>query len=447
MDYNETVEFIYNLQKFGIKLGLQRVEKLLLLIGNPHNLFHSIHIAGTNAKGSVSAIIHSILKNAGFKTGLYTSPHLIRFTERIRIDDKEIGEQEVIDYSKCLISIIKNNNIDNITFFEFVTVLSFKYFRDNKVKCAVLETGMGGRLDATNVVIPEISVITPIGLDHKEYLGDTIQQIASEKAGIIKPFVPVVVSRQEPEALKVLEMKAKQCGSAIFTYGKDFQAIVRDCQPKKIVFDFYGPIDIYGLELPLAGRHQALNAATSIMSAYLYLKKLNKEIDIENVVREGILRTAWHGRLQWISNNPDILLDGAHNVDSARVLKDFVVEHLSDRIKIFLVGIMEDKDKIGILSEILPIADNVIFTAPDYKRAAKPESLVNIANECGYHNVMESENVRDALDIAFRLIKSQNNSEKYIIIITGSLYTVGEVMEILKPNAVSQYMRCFQDQR
>ncbi|MCX8026691.1 MAG: bifunctional folylpolyglutamate synthase/dihydrofolate synthase [Thermodesulfovibrionales bacterium] len=452
MDYHETVQFIYNLQRFGIKLGLQRIRTVLNLINNPHTTFHSIHVAGTNAKGSTCAMIHSMLKEAGFKVGLYTSPHLVNFTERIRIDNTEITEADVIDYSKHLMDVIKNNDVYGITFFEFVTALAFKYFKDKGVQCVVVETGMGGRLDATNVITPEVCVITPIGYDHKEYLGDSIEKIAYEKAGIIKPSIPLVVSNQTSEAMGVIVEKARENDSPVFIFGKDFYAKIIESYPNFTVFDFYGPINIQGVRLNLLGRHQVSNAATAIMAAYQYIIRHRIKINLEDVIRNGLSKTVWPGRLQWISRHPDILLDGAHNVQSAITLNDFISEHLSNRFRIFVIGIMDDKDKEGILAKILPIADKVIFTAPNYNRSAKPEHLKEISEGLGFFDVVITKDVKEALDTAYELVKKQEIETAHlvggkdpVIVITGSLYLIGEAIEILHPHKNKAIYDCFKN--
>lgn len=452
MDYHETVQFIYNLQRFGIKLGLQRIRTVLALINNPHTTFHSIHVAGTNAKGSTCAMIQSMLKEAGFKTGLYTSPHLVNFTERIRIDDTEITDVDVIDYSKHLIDIIRSNNVYGITFFEFVTALAFKYFKDKGAQCVVVETGMGGRLDATNVITPEVCVITPISYDHKEFLGDSIEKIAYEKAGIIKPSIPLVVSNQTSQAMSVIIERARENDSPVFILGKDFNADFIESHPDYTVFDFYGPIKIQGVRLNLLGKHQVSNAATAIMATYQYIVKHGIKINLEDVIRKGLSKTIWQGRLQWISRNPDILLDGAHNVQSVIALKDFISEHLSDRFKILVIGIMDDKDKEGILAEILPLADKVVFTAPNYSRSAKPEHLKEISSGLGFFDVLITKDVKEALDTAYELVKKQEietlhlaREKEPVIVVTGSLYLIGEVVEILHPDKNKAYYDCFKN--
>ncbi|MCX8070580.1 MAG: bifunctional folylpolyglutamate synthase/dihydrofolate synthase, partial [Thermodesulfovibrionales bacterium] len=362
MNYPVAIEYIYGLQKFGLKLGLERITNILAILNNPHFLFDSIHIAGTNGKGSVSAMISSMLIEASLKTGLFTSPHLVSFTERIRINNQEITEQEVINLTIRIKSIIEQNKINSTTFFEFVTALCFFYFEENKIDCAVVETGLGGRLDATNVLSPKVSVITQIGIDHSEFLGNSIEKIAFEKAGIIKPNIPVVISAQQQNALNVILRRAKELHSPTYQYGTDFMGILKESTYYGIKIDFRGPIEINDLSIPLAGIHQVENSSTAIMSVYEYLKHRFDSRKIVEIVTNGISKVSWQGRLQFISYSPPLLIDGAHNPSASERLSEFIRTHLKGRKIILIVGIMADKDIEGILSHLLPISDWTIFT-------------------------------------------------------------------------------------
>lgn len=259
MSYIGAINYLYGLQKYGIKLGLEKTGIILSQLGNPHKDFLSIHVAGTNGKGSVSAMIASVLMAHGFKVGLFTSPHLVSFTERIRINNKHISESDVVSLTEEIKSKISNikSQIPEPTFFEFVTAMAFLYFSANSVDWAVIETGMGGRLDATNIITPEVSVITKISYDHKEFLGETLTDIAYEKAGIIKSKIPVVSAHQEKEAGEVIAATAKEKSSSLFTYGKDFNGRLRSSGIEGITFDYFDDsCTITDLYTPLAGDHQ-----------------------------------------------------------------------------------------------------------------------------------------------------------------------------------------------
>jgi dihydrofolate synthase/folylpolyglutamate synthase len=274
MSYSDTVNYIYNLQKHGIKFGLRNITRLVSILGNPHKSFPSVHVAGTNGKGSTSAFIASLLKISGLKVGLFTSPHLVSFTERIRVNSEEITEHEVMS----LTEEIRSKVVDfSPTFFEVVTALAFLYFQRKRIDIAVIEVGMGGRLDATNILMPEVSVITCIDYDHREYLGDTLSEIAYEKAGIIKDSIPVVVSSQAPDVLEVIEAKAKEKNSEVYLYGRDFSAVLKREDPSGICFDYFGgdSFDIHDLYLPLIGEHQMQNATVAIKAVELLSEKIN----------------------------------------------------------------------------------------------------------------------------------------------------------------------------
>lgn len=276
MSYSGTINYLYNLQKHGIKFGLENISRLMSLFDNPHESFLSVHVAGTNGKGSVSAIIASVLRTSGLKVGLFTSPHIVSFTERIRINGEEITENDVIGLTEEIRGVVEHRNDFSPTFFEVVTAMALVYFKRKKVDIAVIEVGMGGRLDATNIITPEVTVITNISYDHREFLGATLKEIAREKAGIIKDGVPVVVSYQEPEAMEVIERKTIEKGAMLYVYGRDFSSVLRREDLSGICFDYRGSdsFAIQDLVLPLIGEHQMQNASVAIKTIELLSKKL-----------------------------------------------------------------------------------------------------------------------------------------------------------------------------
>jgi dihydrofolate synthase/folylpolyglutamate synthase len=424
MSYQSTIGYLYGLQKHGMKFGLDNIKRLMSAADQPHRAFRSIHVAGTNGKGSTAAMIESILRTGGFRTGLFTSPHLINFTERIRINGEEISEQDVIALADEAKDLSECADDFSPTFFEVVTTMAFIYFRRMKVDWAVVETGLGGRLDATNIVEPEVSVITMIGYDHREFLGNSIEEIAAEKAGIIKQTVPLVTADQKPEAMKVLEQSASKKNAPLFVYMRDFFSKPHINGPDSTAFAFKGTRQYEGISIPLSGEHQVTNASLAAKTAEVITAKF-PEISLN--IKKGIERVTWPGRLEMVSDTPPILIDGAHNPDAARALAVYLKSLLNSKYKrmIAVLGIMGDKDIRGILEPLLPLASEVIFTAPAYGRSAPPEMLAAQAPRGGYkHRIIKP--VAAALELAKNLYQPGD-----IIVVTGSFYTIGEAREAL----------------
>ncbi|OGC05106.1 hypothetical protein A2276_04095 [candidate division WOR-1 bacterium RIFOXYA12_FULL_43_27] len=328
----------------GIKLGLERIEYLLEKLDNPHLKFKSIHVAGTNGKGSVCAMLSSILKEAGYKVGMYTSPHLLNYNERMKIGGRDIRSRGLEKYFKMVRPHAKKVQA---TEFEILTAMAFKYFADKKVDIAVVEVGMGGRFDATNVLIPEVSVITTIDYDHCEYLGNTLAKIAYEKAGIIKPGVPVVTGESKRTALQVIRRIAKQKETGCWVVGED-AGIEAGC--------------------PLLGKHQKLNASIAVKVAqFLGISK--------SAIRKGIRKTKWLGRFQVISKKPLVIIDGAHNPAGIRALKVTIKEQGIKTPLNLIFGVQRGKDVDAMVKEISPIAKNVIVTQSSHPRAMPKKEL------------------------------------------------------------------------
>jgi len=445
MRYNEIIDYLYGLQKFGTKFGLDNITKLCEISGNPHKSFLSIHIAGTNGKGSTSAIIESILRKAGLSTGLFTSPHLVSFTERIKVNGVDISEEDVISLTEEIKEIASGLKDFYPTFFEVVTAMAFIYFQRKKIDIAVIEVGMGGRLDSTNIINPEVCIITPVSFDHKEFLGNTLEEIAFEKAGIIKNNVPVICSHQEPDALKIISKKAREMNSTLSNYGKDFSSVLKENKISGIHFDYKDmDIEISNIFLPLSGNHQIENASVAIKASIEFFKKhsYNKLFsDIENIkesIRNGVSSVKWHGRLELIHFNPDVLIDGAHNPAAASVLADNLKKVFLKKYKkiIMLLGIMNDKDIEGIMKPLFSVASDLILTAPSYNRAALPSKLLDTAVKFGFKNAYISKDMDSAIKKAFSLY--ENNS---LIVVTGSFYTIGETCEIFGTKGVLTKLR------
>lgn len=472
LNYNQALDFIHGLNAFGTKLGLENITKLLEILGNPHKDMKIIHVAGTNGKGSTCAMIDSILRSDGYKVGLYTSPYLEVFNERIQVNGKNISDDDLArltDKVQKAVFYMRENNIGSPTEFEVVTAIGFLYFYEQTVDFLVLEVGMGGRLDATNVVTPLVSVITPISFDHQEYLGNTLSAIAKEKCGIIKPGVPVVTSPQEPEALQVIEETCKNLNCRLLkvigeeSISKDFD--LHDTATYKLVsdnddgliFDLKTPAEEFkNLEIHLIGRHQLSNAATAVTAVDV----LNMHgIDIKReAIYAGLKNARWPGRLERISQKPLILIDGAHNIAGIKTLKDALIRYYKDKKKILVLGILKDKDYKEMLKEIVPIADVVITTAPLSPRALNASELACTICEMLDEKTIEindndrqyilpgkvpaeipiysREKIEDALNLALSLI----NSKEDMIVFAGSLYMIGYARTLIKDRLASDTM-------
>ncbi len=432
--YQETIDYLYALQKHGIKLALSNSFRLMESLGNPHRKFKTVHVAGTNGKGSTSAFIASIVRAAGLRVGLYTSPHLVSFTERIRIDGDPISEQRVVELAQRVRKACDGINAHagitaiNPTFFEVTTAIAFTCFAEEEVDLAVIEVGMGGRLDSTNVIAPLVSIITNIDLEHTEYLGTTLEAIAAEKAGIIKPGVPVVTGATQPGVVSIIKRTADENASAISRLFKDFmpENASSGSEPS---FDYHGIKAAWqGLKIHMIGRHQLDNACLAL-AAVEYLRDAGLTID-EYAVRQGLERAHWEGRMERLAVKPDIYLDGAHNPASAKRLASTIrdLKNAYGRV-VLVVGILGDKDYRGIAEQIVPLADRVVVTKPHYSRALDVSILAGEIRKL-HSGVSSVETVTEAIARA-RLEASPDD----LILVTGSLYVVGEARALLAANA------------
>lgn len=419
MRYADTIAYLFGLQQQGMKFGLDNTRRLMTLLGEPQNSFFSVHVAGTNGKGSTSAMIESLLRTNGVKTGLFTSPHLVNFTERIRINGIEISETDVIALADEVRKIVSRIDDFSPTFFEVVTAIAFLYFMRSKVEWAVIEVGMGGRLDATNIIRPEVAVITGIGIDHREFLGNTIREIAGEKAGIIKQGVPLVTAELDPDALEVIQQRCSERGAPLFRFRKEFSAERASPGADALSLHYQGKHTFRDISLSLAGDHQILNAALAIQATEIISETYPS---IQCDIRKGLAATSWPGRLEMIKENPPVLIDGAHNPSAAEALAahlQTITGRQYQRI-ILIAGIMADKDVAGILDPLLPLASEILFAAPASGRAASAERLSEIAASLGYAS-KTADSVADALRMAEGFCLPGD-----LIVITGSFYTIGE---------------------
>ena len=416
--YDKALSYLYDLQKYGIKFGLSSTSNLLARLGNPHKNLKGVHVAGTNGKGSTAAMLSAVLTRIGIQVGLYTSPHLVRFNERFRINDQDVGDCGIMDVFLRVKDVVDER--EPPTFFEMTTAMALCLFAERGVDWAILEVGMGGRLDATNVIQPQITIINNVAFDHQEFLGFTLGRIAREKAGIIKQGVPLITAVKQPVALAVIKERCSALAAPCYRVGQQIKVRSRG----KGRFSYRGlKWRLDNLQLPLAGRHQLLNAATAL-GALEVLKEMGRLHLTTEQVQEGLSKTRWPGRLEWFSEHPPVLLDGAHNNAGIVSLRKALQEEYTYKRLIIVLGIMADKDLWGMLHRLAPLADHIILTRPRYERAAEPESLREMAGEFANRTEL-IRSVRQALERAMTMATSED-----LVVVTGSLYFIGEVKEI-----------------
>jgi dihydrofolate synthase/folylpolyglutamate synthase len=413
VNYPDSVQFLYALgnEIKTAKLGLERIGAVLETLGRPQDRLRFVHVAGTNGKGSTCAMIESALRAAGRCTGLFTSPHLAEPTERIRIDGIPISADR---FAEAFNRVHAANAPDNhTTYFETVTAMAMLVFAEEGPDMVVLEVGLGGRLDATNVVLPELCIITPVDFDHEAFLGKSLESIAREKAGILKPGVPAVFARQRPEAARVLNQRAAELSIAV-ARTTDWPVDDLEIDARGSRFRLLGERDLR-IACPLAGEHQVENAVTAAVA----LARLGIE---DSAIEAGISRTRWPGRLERVSERPEIILDGAHNPAGARALAAYIDRFYGHRAVRLIYGAMRDKAIDEISGILFPRARQVIVTAPQQARALAPEALRDIG---GHPDLRTAPTLRDALALV------EDASPEDVVFITGSLFLVAEARAIL----------------
>ena len=426
MKFEESLSWLYGFEKFGIKLGLERISHIAEKLGNPHYNYKIIHVAGTNGKGSVCKFLTSILISGGYKVGVYLSPHLQRFSERIVVDNKEISEDEFVSLVDK-IKPIANEMIKNAstpTFFEIVTAIAFQYFSDKGVDFVVIEVGLGGKYDATNIVEPVVSVITNISLEHTDILGKTIKDIALQKAGIIKDNVAVVTAAKG-DALKVIKNVAKERIATVYVIDeKRWNRLYCDTEGQEFVIK--GDLTDYSVKTSMLGKHHGENIALAVVS--IENLQMNGVYIPETSIIDGISKAANPGRLEIVKHEPLILLDGAHNPVGMRTLRTTLDEDFDYDKLILVLGILSDKDIPSMLSIIVPVADIIVVTKSHNSRACEPSKLKEMIEKSGYEKeVVVKDEISDAIEYAKSTAK-----KKDLICVTGSLFTVGEAREYLQ---------------
>ncbi len=418
MNYQQAADFLFSLEKFGIKLGLENTFSLMRRLGNPHLKFASIHVAGTNGKGSCCAVLYSILRKAGYSCGLYTSPHLVDFRERVRVGRALVEK----DYLADFVSDLKEEVLKKkYTFFEVTTALAFSYFAEKKIDLAVVETGLGGRLDSTNILKPQVAVITNIGLEHTDRLGRTLQEIAREKGGIIKNNVPTVTSIEREKPFKVIESLCRQKKSELYSVFKDTKWQIEESSIEGTRFELETSTDTYsGMRLNLAGEHQLRNAACAIL-ALEALGRQGFKID-KQAILSGLSRVDWPGRLEIYSKEPLVILDVAHNPDGISNLVSALKKLLPGKNIYFVFGVMEDKNYRKMLQILSQASKEIILTQPSYSRSARLESLMGTVQKLGL-KCDAIPGVKKAYQHTLEKLKDAD-----VLCITGSHFTVGEFL-------------------
>ncbi len=426
MSYESALDALYQLQRFGIKLGLDTITALLSSLGDPHQQFKTVQIAGTNGKGSTAAILASILTAEGHRTGLYMSPHLVDFSERIQVNGLPIPHERI----EALIDQVNTSCLSTITptFFEITTAIAFLYFAEVNVEIGVIEVGMGGRFDATNVLDPLVTIITNVELDHQKYLGHTIEAIAEEKCGIIRTDVLTVVGSVSPQALVVIQKTCTERHSPLVRLGVDFQ--VTETSPGR--FDFRSRKRSYSdLQCSLRGHHQIENSACAL-AAVEWLRDAGMTIS-EDGLRAGLVSVQWPGRLECIAKHPTVFLDGAHNPAAAAALAKFLAEHqrVHSGKLILVIGMQKDKDMTAFCIPLIPLADTVIFTRSAHAQSASAEALAEQLLDKPQHLVCAA-SAQEAMITAHNVANRED-----IICVTGSLLLLGEIKAHAKGSAYS----------
>lgn len=429
--YEEAMEWIHTRKGMGPKPGIVRMKWLMEKLDHPERKFRSIHIAGTNGKGSNVAYLRSLFMAAGYTVGTFTSPHIVSFNERIGVNGANIPDEDVLEQANILHALYEEISLTDmgpLTEFEVVTAMMFSYFGSHPCDVVLLEVGLGGLYDSTNVAEPDLSLITTIGKDHSNILGDTLAEIAYQKAGIIKQGTPVVIGRLPEEALSVMRDTAEKKAAPLYAYGPDFSVTNwHEGSDYHEVFDFASPLGTFeNLEIALMGGHQVDNAATALQTFLLFCKKHALSYS-EKTIKAGLLGTAWPVRMEIVSQEPFVMLDGAHNIPAMEVLTEAIKKKFSDKDITILLAALADKDLEEMGQLIKSIPDSKLYvTSFDFPRAA---SVKELCERMGVSEAAAYEDWRFAIDE----LKAKQ-SEEGMLLITGSLYFLSEVRHYLLKN-------------
>ncbi|WP_293977710.1 folylpolyglutamate synthase/dihydrofolate synthase family protein [uncultured Clostridium sp.] len=428
MTYEEAMKYISSVGKFGSNYGLERTNRLLELLGSPQKKLKLIHIAGTNGKGSTTAMISRMLQGMGYKVGMYTSPYLEEFEERIQINGSNIPKDKLIEnleQVKTAVSRVIEEGYEHPTEFEIITVLMFLYFYNENIDYGVIEVGLGGRLDSTNVITPKVSVIASISFDHTNLLGNTIEEIAGEKAGIIKEGIPVVLYPQSKEAEDVVIKTAESRKSTVYSVNRnDGKLIDIDYNNMTQHVEVKGINGVYDIHLPLLGEHQILNLCVAVNAVEVLCREEGIKCH-KQIIEDSLKDVKWIGRLETLSRNPMIVIDGAHNIDGIRALKKNVEKYFRYNKLYLLLGILADKQVEEMIAEIAPMAEKIIALTPHNDRAELSEDLKDEIKKIN-ENVKAFEDYEDAVREAVNYA-----GEGDLILISGSLYMIGDMRKII----------------
>jgi dihydrofolate synthase/folylpolyglutamate synthase len=438
LTYEEVLQWIHSIGRFGIRPGLERMNALMERLGNPHHQFRCIHIAGTNGKGSTAVFITSVLQSAGYRVGLYTSPYLETFSNRISMDDRDIPPETLVANVNKVRPLVeefsRTPGLGPLTQFEVVTSIAFNYYAGAAPDLVVIEAGLGGRLDATNIVSPLLTVITNVSRDHVNILGSTLEEVACEKAGVIKERVPLFTAAHDPIALRILRERAAEKKAPLYcvvpageTSSPDAcRGVVeygrRQIIPEGQMFDCHGLKNDYReVFIPLRGEYQVENATLAI-GVVEYLRDHGFATD-EKAIKAGLKIARWPGRLEVLQEKPRVVIDAAHNTAAVKAMIKAIHEHFSCRRLIVVVGIMEDKDAREMLSLLMEAADDIVLTRPAIERAATPQRLKAIVEDLGVEGV--SPLIEPDLNGAIRRVLSLAGPDD-MVLVTGSIYTISE---------------------
>lgn len=424
ISYDECLDRIYKLGRFGIKLELDTIQNILRFLNTPHKNYNIVHVAGTNGKGSTSTYVASILQKAGFKTGIYTSPHLVRFNERIAVNGEQIPDEDVVAAYEAVNAVDIGKR--KATFFEIATAMAFYHFAKAGVDWAVIETGMGGRFDATNIVTPAVSIITNLSLEHTDYLGSTIPALANEKGGIIKPQTPVVTAVSQPSGIQVIRDLAQRQSAPLFRFKKDFS--IRKT-PKRDTYTYQGIHHVYkNLVKPLPGDHQRENLSLALAACELIFRRnrgKDPRYDLsQELVEQGLSIARWPGRLERVRETPLVILDGAHNLKAAQVLGHYLAKAVAGKKLTLVLGILDDKPHEEMMALLVPLAHRVIITRAKIDRSLETGLLAASAKKFFKGEPLIIEDVGEAVSHAISTCSNQD-----AVCIAGSLYVAGEAKE------------------
>ncbi|AWK51845.1 bifunctional folylpolyglutamate synthase/dihydrofolate synthase [Clostridium beijerinckii] len=428
MTYKEAMDYISSVGRFGSNYGLERTFRLLELLGSPHEKIKFIHVAGTNGKGSTTAMITKILRGFGYKVGMYTSPYLEEFEERIQINGENINKDTLVNLLeevKIAISKVIEEGYEHPTEFEIITALMFLHFYNEKVDYGVIEVGLGGRLDSTNVLTPKVSVITSISLDHMNILGDNLKDIAKEKAGIIKAGIPVILYPQEKEVEEVIVNVAKEKNSKVYFIKKEAGRLININHE-----ELYQNVEIesyknkYKIKLPLLGEHQILNLNVALHTIEVLCEQEMAKLD-KDLVEKSLEDVKWIGRLEVLGKKPTIVIDGAHNIDGIKALRKNIEKYFKYNKIYLLLGILADKQVKEMIEEIAEVAEKIYALTPHSERAELSEDLKNEILKYN-SNTIALESYEEAFLLALKEAKEED-----LILISGSLYMIGDMRKII----------------